>query len=124
MKAQTKLNIIVYSSIVIGPMVIFGGLMVLIYLLRSVLQMASGPVIDEWFLSGMIAAPFSLMLIIPLWIVCGIIILHIEVDDHEGPRKIPTKWDEPNPEVEEIIKRVEKRMKASKAAEAKEENTS
>ena len=124
MKAQTKLNIIVYSSIVFGPILTFGCFILLVHLVRTGLQLSTGPGPDEWFISGMIAAPFSLMVIFPLWIICGTIILHIDVDDNEGPRTIPTKWDEPNPEIEKLIQRVQKKMDAENAAEGKEEKTS
>ena len=108
MKAQTKLNLIVISLVTLGPPLCLVTLTALVYLLRSIFHMSTGYVSDEWIISGMISIPFTLLFTIPLWIVGGIIFFTIDVDDNEGPRKIPTKWDEPSPEIEKLLEKYSK----------------
>ena len=117
MKAQTQLNTMVISATLCGPICCFGGVTLLVLFLRNQFNFSQWSNLDEWMISGLISVPFSLLLIIPLWLVCGMIFFTVDVDDEEGPRKIPTKWDEPNPEVEALIKKVEKRMEAKRATE-------
>jgi len=122
MKAQTKLNLIVISLVTLGPPLCLVTLTALVYLLRSIFHMSTGYVSDEWIMSGMISIPFTLLFTIPLWLVCGIIFFNIDVNDDEGPRKIPTKWDEPNPEIEALIQKVQKQMAAKKSAQHQHQN--
>ena len=103
MKAQTKLNITLLCLVLFGPILSFAGISLLIYLLRTILPMTSEFLWEEWIMAGMISIPFTLMVTLPLWLICGIIFITIDVDDDIGPRKTPTKWDEPNPELEALL---------------------
>ena len=119
MKAQTKLNCITLSSMAFGPFIVFAGFTIAISLLRFIFGFST-----DWGISMLMSIPFTLIITIMVWILCGTIFLHIDVDDHEGPRKIPTKWDQTDPKVLEIIKTAEARIEAENAAKAKNPDTS